>query len=124
MNDEQNFKERRQYKRIKKNFVLTYYDITKPDQRFSTTQLKNFSQGGVCLITDQKFPKGTILRLEIKSPFFVNITQMEGAVLESHERVKDIIYETRMQFKDLPKETEDVLLKSVEFFEKKESGYE
>ena len=124
MNDEKHFEERRQYKRIKTNFILTYFDIKAPEQKFTATQLKNISRGGMCLITDQAFPKGTILKLEIKSPFFANITKMEGEVLQSHERVKDIIYETRLQFKNLCKEAEDVLLKSVEFFEKKENSYE
>ena len=65
---EPDFEERRQYKRIRKHFILTYYDIKKPGQKFSATQLKNISRGGLCLVTDQSFEPGAILAIEIKQP--------------------------------------------------------
>ena len=121
---EPNFEEKRQYKRIQNHFILTYYVANNPDQKFSATQMKNISQGGMCLVTGQAFKTGTILKLEIKSPFFASITHLQGAVLGSHEYAKDIIYETRLQFKNLSAPAEEIIKQAIEFFENKENGYE
>lgn len=120
---EPNFQERRQYKRIQKHFILDYYAASAPEYKFSATQLKNISRGGLCLITEKPFENGTILKLEIKSAFFSNITCLEGKVLESRERIKNIIYETRLKFENISPEAEEVIKKSIEFFENKENGY-
>lgn len=120
---EPNFKERRQYKRIEKHFILDYYDTSIPDHKFSASQLKNISRGGMCLITEKAFPPGAILAIEIKSAFFSNIARINGEVLQSHERVKNIIYETRLKFQDMSPEADEVIKKSIEFFENKENGY-
>ena len=121
---EPKFEDRRQYKRIKKHFILNYFDTKNPGHKFSATQLKNISCGGMCLITDQAFTPGTVLGLEIKSPFFANITKIEGTVLQSHESVKNIIYETRLKFLNLSPEASGILKESVEFFTNNENGYE
>jgi len=120
----ESYEERRQYKRIRKHFILNYYEARHPEHKFSATQLKNISRGGLCLVTDQAFQPGTILILEIKSPFFSSVTKMQGEVLQSHERAKDIIYETRVQFQDLSQEAADILSESVDFFTNKEKTYE
>ncbi len=121
---ESNFQERRQYKRIEKHFILSYYATDHPEHRFAATQIKNISGGGMCLITEQTFTPGTILELEVKSAFFSNITRLQGEVLQSHERVKNIIYETRIQFKNISPEAEAVIKKSITFFENNESIYD
>ena len=121
---EQNYEERRQYKRIRSHFILTYYDTAHPEQKFSASQLKNISQGGICLVTDTVFAPGTLLMIEIKSAFFASITRIQAEVLESHERAKDIIYDTRVKFKDLSEEAKDALEKMIEFFDNKETEYE
>jgi c-di-GMP-binding flagellar brake protein YcgR len=113
--------ERRQYQRIKKHFILTYFDKADPDVRFSASQLKNISLGGLCLITDQSFPIGTSLGIELKTPFLSELTHLEGTVLASHERVKDIIYETRLEFLQLSPQAEFVLNKIIQYFEKEAS---
>ncbi len=118
--DKQSHPERRRYHRIQKNFILTYYDMANPDHRFEATQLKNISLGGMCLITSKGFPAHTVLAIELKTPFLLELTHLEGLVLESHEKVKDIIYETRLEFKNLSLDAEYLLNKLVEHFEKKE----
>ena len=121
---EPNFQERRKYTRIEKHFILKYFDVENPERKFLATQLKNISKGGMCLITDKPFAAGIVLGIEIKSPLFANITRMQGKVLQSHERVKGIIYETRLQFEGLSEEVEDVIKKSIEFFENNENSHE
>ena len=121
---EKNFQERRKYKRIRKLFILTYFDERHPEKRFSATQLKNLSCGGLCLITERSFEAGTMLGIEIKSPYFANVTKLKGDVKESRECAKDIIYETRLKFQELSEEEEYILQKIIKFFENKENGYE
>ena len=43
----------------------------------------------------------TKLIVELKTPYLVDITHLEGTVLESHEKIPNIIYETRLQFENL-----------------------
>ena len=50
--DNESSKERRQYERIKKSFILSYYDLTIPEIKYTITQLKNISFGGMCLRRD------------------------------------------------------------------------
>ncbi len=115
------FPERRQYKRIKKHFILTYYDSAHPDEKFGASQLKNISLGGMCLITAKEFPEKTLLAIELKTPFMTDLTHMEGIVLSSREQMKDIIYETRIQFSELTPEAHFVLSKIIGHYEQEEN---
>jgi len=113
--------ERRQYKRIKKHFLLTYYELAAPSEKHDASQLKNISRGGMCLITAKPFPSATILGIELKTPFTAERVHLEGTVLGSHERIKDVIYETRMKFNPLTPQAEFVLGKLIQYFENEES---
>ena len=117
MKQEKN-EERRQYLRIKKNFILSYYLSTEPAVRYKVSQLKNISKGGMCFITAQKYDKNTRLMIELKTPYLVDITHLEGTVQESHERLPEIIYETRVKFDALSPQAEFLINKLEELFRK------
>lgn len=108
--------ERRKYKRISKHFILTYYNPEDPKVRHNASQVKNISAGGMCLVTAQSFAPGTVLRIEMKTPYLSNLTRLDGEVLESMERIKDVIYETRLQFSDLSEEAKFILQKVTDHF--------
>ena len=112
--------ERRKYKRINKNFILTYFDKTNPDEKYEITQLKNISLGGMCFITTRRFEPPAELRVELKTPFLSEATFLEGKILESHEKVKNLIYETRIQFSNLVPHAVIILEQLIEFFTKGE----
>ncbi|MCR4336891.1 MAG: PilZ domain-containing protein [Candidatus Omnitrophica bacterium] len=114
---EQILAERRQYARIKKNFLLRYFDLEHPERKYSTSQLKNISLGGMCLVTEKSFPRMARLGVELKTSFISTLLVLNGTVLESHERVKDIIYETRLKFDEIPPSTKSVLQKLIKHFE-------
>ena len=80
------------------------------------TQLKNISMGGMCFVTSARFEPGTQLGIELKTPYLADTTYLEGVVLESHEKVMDIIYETRLKFEFLNPQAEFLLAKIIEFF--------
>ena len=113
-----NQKERRRYVRIKKNFIVNYYIKDNPTHKFEITQLKNISLGGMCFITSMGFPVGTKISIELKTPYISDKTYVEGTVLESHERIYNILYETRLQFEKLNEQAEFLINKMVQIFQK------
>ena len=115
MSSESN-KERRKYERINKSFILTYYEQTDPERKYEITQLKNISYGGMCFITGQRHPSATKLGIELKTPYLAGTTHLEGVVMESHEKMKDKIYETRLQFGPLEAGAKVLLGKLIELF--------
>ena len=68
------------------------------------------------MITSQSFKSDTTLGIELKTPFLSELVHLEGTVLESHEKMKDIIYETRLSFEDISPQAEFVLKKLIEHF--------
>lgn len=108
--------ERRRGKRIKKHFILSYFEKEYPHRCYELTQLKNIGPGGMCFITSQKFNPGTKLGIELRTPYLAETTYLEGEVLESHEKVKELIYETRLKFEFLDQQGEFWVAKLIEFF--------
>src|SRR3989338_11056865 len=108
--------ERRKYIRIKKSFLLSYFDKSEPNRKYEITQLKNISLGGMCFVTSHNFNASTELRIELKTPYLAETTHLEGVVLESHEKMKNRIYETRLEFRNLNTEAKILLEKLMEFF--------
>lgn len=109
--------ERRQYKRIKKNFILKYFIKEAPNKKYEITQLKNISKGGMCFITTQPYEPSTTLSVELRTPYLADTTYLEGKVLESSEKITNLIFETRVKFESLDKQSEFLLFKLVELFE-------
>lgn len=109
--------ERRRHKRISKNFILTYFDKADPSQRYEITQLKNISRGGMCFVTTRQYAPQTTIGVELKTPYISDTTTLEGKVLESHEKARDVLYETRMQFTRFDAQAAFIIDKLGEFFE-------
>ena len=110
--------ERRRYIRIEKHFIISYYEKDDPATRHGISQLKNISMGGICFVTSQQYFKGIKLGIELKTPFLADTVHIEGTVLESHEKVANMIYETRLAFAPLNPQAEIVLQKMVVTFSK------
>jgi len=121
MNNNPTPADRRKYVRISKNFIFDYFDLSRPSEKFPASQIKNISLGGLCIVTEKPFPPGALLGIEIKTPFFSGLSSFEGRVLESHERIHGIVYETRIQFQNLTPDAETVLKQAIHFFEHNES---
>ena len=121
--DKKGDSERRRYKRINKHFILTYFDKSNPSRKQEITQLKNISMGGMCFVTSSRFESGTQMGIELKTPYLADTTYLEGVVLESHEKVLDIIYETRLKFEFLNPQAEFLLAKIIEFFINEEKSH-
>ena len=110
------WEEKRRHKRLNKNFIMTYYEKSKPNDKYEMTQLKNISMGGLCFVTTKGFAPGTTLGIDLHTPYLSDVTHLEGVVLESHEKVKGILYETRIQLSFLDVQAEYLMAKLIEFF--------
>ena len=121
-NKGENPEEKRKYKRFKKHFLLRYFDIRTPHLKMELTQLKNISQGGMCFVTAQPFEEGTKMGVEMNTPFLTNATVLEGVVRGCNEKVKNMIYETRLEFDNLNTEASVVLDKLMDFFKNSDEG--
>jgi c-di-GMP-binding flagellar brake protein YcgR len=116
--------ERRRYVRIKRNFVLTYFIKGTPEEKYEISQLKNISKGGMCFVTTNALDENLLVGIELRTPYLSDTTYIEGKVLESHEKVRDMIYETRLQFQSLDSQAEFLLDKLVEIFTQGENQNE
>ncbi len=103
--------ERRRFKRIKKNFILTYFISDRPHERHEITQLKDISLGGMCFITSKKLEPGCQVSVELRTPYLTEFTHIVGSVLESHEKATNLIYNTRIHFDVLNPEGEVLISK-------------
>ena len=101
--------ERRKFLRIDSHFI-TYYTEAKEEAKSDAGQAKNISAGGILFVTDKLYPKGTILKLKLRSlDADVNVQ-----VVKSTERAKDLIYETRAKFINISKKDKILIQKIVD----------
>ena len=86
------------------------------DSGYDITQVKDISIGGMRFITAQSFPSGTILAVELKTPFKEERLKFKASVIESKEVATDLIYDTRVRFVDLEGEQREALNKIINVF--------
>ena len=81
------------------------------------SQVNNVSKGGLSFSTSHPLKEGSIVVIDLKTPFIADSIHMEGMVLECKEKVADMIYEIRLQFKEIPDNAIGVL-KKIESYDK------
>ena len=108
--------ERRRYIRIEKHFIITYYDKNDPQIKRNISQLKNISLGGICFVTAEQYQIKTEMGIELKTPYVTDAVYIEGTILESREKIPNMIYETRMSFHNISLEAQMILNKVIETF--------
>jgi len=117
--------ERRKYPRINKAFVISYFDLSNPRQKHEITQLKNISIGGMCFVATHPVDPATKLGIELKTPYLASVTQLEGITLDSREKIKNMVYEVRLEFDSLSEQSKILLDRIIEIFMKEqEKSYE
>ncbi len=96
--------ERRQYPRTEASLVVSYR-IKERTSDYDITQSKNLSQGGMLLTTNRDFSGGALLIMTLRLPFMPEALEVTGKVVHSREIVRDLIYDTRVQFAGLDDRT-------------------
>lgn len=111
--------ERRVSPRINAQFIVSYR-VIKDDENVETAQTKNFSVGGMLLTTNKLFEPGVKLALEIRLPFDPNTIMLLARVIGSKMIIKDLIYDTRLQFISVDDKHRGIVSKTVNYYLKKE----
>jgi hypothetical protein len=101
--------ERRQYVRIKKNYIIRFSDKANPSVNIQVSQVENISRGGVCFNSAISFAVGTNVAIEMRTPYLAESIYFEGNVLGMKELVKGMIYQNHVKFHDLSARANDVL---------------
>lgn len=110
--------ERRKDLRISARFVVSYR-ILNEENNVDITQTKNLSLGGMLLTTNKQFPKGTNLALEIRLPFDPNPIILIGRVVDSREVIKNLIYDTHLEFSAVDEKHRKVISETVTHYQRK-----
>ena len=109
------FENRRKYVRIYRSFILTYFSISNPSVTREVSQINNISQGGMNFSVLVPLNVGEQLTVELKTPFLSDGLHLEGEVLECKEKISQLIYEVRVQFKDPSTFAKEVLAKIEQY---------
>jgi hypothetical protein len=103
--------ERRKHPRVKKNYIIRFSEKENPTLKFEVSQIENISRGGICFTSTISFKEGDELAVELRTPYIADTIYLEGHVLQSHEKVKGLIYHNRFKFHELTPLAESVLEK-------------
>ncbi|MBF0504016.1 MAG: PilZ domain-containing protein [Candidatus Omnitrophica bacterium] len=114
---EKSFKERRQFTRIYRNFILSYHEKGKAASKQDVSQINNISRGGLSFVSTHPIKPKTVVVLKLKTPLIADPINLEGVVLDSKEKISEMIYEVRVQFKDISEPVLNVLEK-IENYDK------
>ncbi|MFC1621586.1 PilZ domain-containing protein [Candidatus Omnitrophota bacterium] len=106
--------DRRRFVRVDGTFVVSYKDISTAYPKNDISQTKNISQGGLLFTTDRKFIEGTALKLRLRLPDSHDYIDVKVRVVDSAQKVKNIMYETRARFISITDEGKDSIRKIVE----------
>ena len=102
---------RRKHKRIHKNYILSYQIKGDPDSKYDVTQLHNISRGGMCFLATKYLAAGRDLIIELKTPYLKDPVIFEAKVIESREKIPNMIFEVRVIFDKISTQAEEVLHK-------------
>ena len=103
--------ERRQFVRIKKNFIIRFYDKNNPELKLEVSQIENISKGGLCFTSTLLLPPNSQLSIELRTPYIADTIYLEGDLLHSEEKVKGLIYFNHVKFYNVSAQALDILEK-------------
>lgn len=107
--------ERRKHPRVAGKFVVSYRIKAEVDN-YDITQTRNLSLGGMLLTTNRNFSPGAILAIDVRLPFFIDAISFTGKVIDSKEVVKELIYDTYIQFLDIDSKAEGIVRDTVGYY--------
>lgn len=106
--------ERRKFKRINRNYIVSYAPVKSEEIKFDISQTKNLSEGGLLFITDRKFDKDVVLKLKLKLPEFLDYVIVQVQVIDSTRMAKGMMSETRVRFVEAEQKVIESIRKLVD----------
>lgn len=110
--------EKRNDSRIRGRFIVSYR-ILEEEDNIDVSQTKNLSLGGMLITTNKQFEPEVKLLLEIRLPFDPKPIILVGKVIDSCEIIKDLIYDTRLEFLSIDEAHKNIVSKTVEYYLKR-----
>ncbi len=107
--------ERRQFARIKKNYIVRFYQKDNPTVKLEISQVENVSKGGLCFTSTILFKQNDMLSLELRTPYISDTIYLEGIILDIQEKIKGMIYKNRLQFQNISPMAAAVLKKIEQY---------
>ena len=100
---------------------MSYHEKGKLTTSHNVSQVNNVSKGGLSFSSTHPLKQGIIVTIDLKTPFIADSIRLEGLVLESREKIPEMIYEIRVQFQQIPEQVLTVLDK-IESYGKTKEG--
>ena len=111
--------ERRNNPRVVGRFIVSYRIMNEIDN-IELSQTKDIAMGGMLLTTNRSFLPGVSLALEIRLPFDAHPIMIVGRVVESREIIKDMIYDTHIEFMSVDERHRKVISETVSYYLEKD----
>ncbi|OIO34274.1 MAG: hypothetical protein AUJ70_01500 [Candidatus Omnitrophica bacterium CG1_02_40_15] len=106
--------ERRRFKRINGSYIVSYAPMKREELKFDISQTKNISEDGMLFISDRKFEKDVVLKMKLRLPEFSDYVIVQTQVIDSIQRVKGFMYETRARFIEAEQKVRESIRKLVD----------
>lgn len=90
--------ERRKYIRINKPYIISFYAKEDPEKNYDITKIKDISLGGLSFLSPKDYKNGTSICIKSQTSLQDEPFYLEGKVVESHEKVPDLLYEQHINF--------------------------
>ena len=103
--------ERRQFFRVKKHYIIRFFQKDNPSLKYDASQIENISKGGMCFSSILPFAVGDLLAFELRTPYVSEKVYLEGRILESREVIKGVVYQNRVKFESISSQATDILEK-------------
>ena len=108
------FKDRRKYPRIYRNFIINCR-VKETQTIHEICQIHDISQGGACFASTIPFKTGSILTIELHTPFLNNTVMLDGLVINSVDKIKNVIFSIHLQWVNLSEQAESILAKIEQY---------
>lgn len=113
--------ERRSSIRVKKHYIIRFSQKDNPSLKYEVSQVENISKGGLCFSSSFSFAPGTVLAIELRTPYIAETVHLEGRVLESKDKIPGILFQNRLQFQGTTAQALDILDKIEKYNTKSEN---
>ena len=106
--------ERRKSKRLRIHFVIAYR-AHEAGAKYDLSQIKDISKGGLHFTTSRQYSSGAVLSIELRTPISRDRIKLLGKVVASEVLMDGLIYDTRVTYIDMDKDTEVLIEKIIQY---------
>ena len=107
--------ERRKFKRINGNYIVSYVPLKGEDLKSDISQTKNLSESGLLFISDRAFKKDVILKIKLRLPELPDYVVVKAQVVASKQLVKGVMYDIRAKFIEVEQNVRDTIKRLAEY---------